>query len=121
VSPLNYDVLAQAFEENFSLPSPFFEGDKLMFTTQTIGDLILPSGGIIACDAFFVGLDTTPYSVQVTPGRYPVILSLVTFRMPRTRHPGLFWPEETEVALAVSIPTPKGGGFQSPMLTSLSL
>jgi len=101
VSPLNYTVLTQAFEENFSLPSPFSEGDKLLFTAQTIGDLVLPSGRIIACDAFFVGLDSTPYSVHAPPGHYPVVLSVVTYRMPRTRHPGLFWPEKSEVALAM--------------------
>jgi hypothetical protein len=49
------------------------------------GDLIMPSGRLVACDPF-LGLvfdeDAVPFTVQVPPGRYPVLLALVGWTDP---------------------------------------
>ena len=43
-----------------------------------VGELVTPTGKIIACDAF-VFLDRSPFTVQLSPGRYPVVLSVAHF------------------------------------------
>ena len=43
-----------------------------------MGDLVTPHGKIVACDPF-VFPETPAFSVQLSPGRYPVLLSVATF------------------------------------------
>lgn len=42
---------------------------------QEVGSLVLPTGTIVACDGLIPSLE--PFAQKVTPGSYPVILSLV--------------------------------------------
>ncbi|MEZ4668005.1 MAG: DUF4241 domain-containing protein [Anaerolineae bacterium] len=50
---------------------------QVKFAQQTAGTLVLPSGAIVACDPTTGGL---PFTRQVQPGRYPVVLTLTTER-----------------------------------------
>ncbi len=42
---------------------------------QIVGDLILPSGQLVACDPFMVP-DTPPFKLSMSPGKFPVTLSI---------------------------------------------
>jgi len=42
---------------------------------HTIGDLVVTSGHILACDPMFL-FETPPFADTVPPGRYPLILSV---------------------------------------------
>lgn len=43
-----------------------------------IGELVTPTGKVIACDPF-VFFETSAFTVQLSPGRYPVTLSVAHF------------------------------------------
>src|SRR5262249_26871964 len=45
---------------------------------RNLGDLITPTGKIVACDPF-VFPETAAFNVQLNPGRYPVVLSVAHF------------------------------------------
>ena len=44
-----------------------------------VGDLIVTSGHIVACDPKWIYEDVQPFLTRVVPGRYPVVLSIVQF------------------------------------------
>ena len=67
--------LAAAFEDGASLPA----GDMTVTArTLEIGTLSVPDGQVVVADAF-AGAGTEPLSLRVTPGDYPVVLSLITY------------------------------------------
>jgi hypothetical protein len=49
-----------------------------------VGELVAPTGKIIACDPF-VFPDASSFTVQLIPGRYPVVLSVAHFDNPDQR------------------------------------
>src|SRR5262245_37434918 len=53
-------------------------GKKAVIECRQIGKLLLPSGSIVACDPFLV-YDADPFEETVTPGLYPVRLSIAHF------------------------------------------
>ena len=75
--PLAVEIpfLAEAFQDGTRLPA----GDVTVTArTLAIGDLPLPTGEVIVADAF-AGADTEPLAQRVSPGAYPVSLSLITY------------------------------------------
>lgn len=54
------------------------ENSKVTFKTHQIGDLVVPSGYIVACDPF-VFFDSVAFTKQIPVGTYPVILSVANF------------------------------------------
>ncbi|MDY6803874.1 MAG: DUF4241 domain-containing protein [Cyanobacteriota bacterium] len=48
---------------------------KMTLNPHPIGELVLTSGNLIVCDPLYL-YKMPPFSVQFSPGRYPVILSL---------------------------------------------
>jgi Protein of unknown function (DUF4241) len=53
-------------------------GNKAVIECRQIGKLYLPTGSIVACDPFLV-YDADPFEDNVTPGLYPVRLSIAHF------------------------------------------
>lgn len=49
-----------------------------VFKTHYIGELIVPSGSIVACDPF-VFFNSVPFATQIPVGAYPVVLSVADF------------------------------------------
>lgn len=45
---------------------------------HNIGELVVPTGNIVACDPF-VFSESPAFTLQLAPGRYPVILNVATF------------------------------------------
>ena len=67
-----------AFESNQVYQS-LTEG-RITSDVVQAGDLVLPSGRIIACDPGWLWCkDVDPFSITVPPGRYPVLLSVVDY------------------------------------------
>lgn len=48
---------------------------NIIFTPYKIGELVLTSGKLVACDPL-VNPNSEPFEITLTPGRYPVILSV---------------------------------------------
>jgi hypothetical protein len=55
-----------------------FQNEGFEMYCIQIGNIDLPSGQIVACDPF-VELVTNPFSKQVTPGKYPVLLNIAHY------------------------------------------
>lgn len=53
------------------------QGD-VTFWTRSVGDLIVPTGRIVACDPFSC-VDAPAFVREVPPGTYPVLLALAQF------------------------------------------
>jgi hypothetical protein len=53
-------------------------GDKLVIERRVISELNLPTGRLVVADAAFA--EENPFMVSLTPGRYPVILSIATLK-----------------------------------------
>jgi hypothetical protein len=62
-----FDFLS-AFQPEFRL-----EGQS--FFTKNLGDLVVPTGRLVACDPL-VYPDSEPFTREVPPGRYPLLLSI---------------------------------------------
>lgn len=69
-------ALALAFTDGAKLRST--SGDEITIRVEAIGELVLPSGNVIACEPFGLPGDL-PFIRRVAPGRYPVRLSLACF------------------------------------------
>jgi hypothetical protein len=64
--------LDRAFQDG----TPYqIEDERGTITTECLGDLIVPSGAIVACDAI-VNVNVTAFEQPVPPGRYPVFVSI---------------------------------------------
>lgn len=71
----------KAFQEGFRFQHklPYRELETIEISTTSIGEVILPSGQVVACDPL-MDLDLEDkFMTQVAPGHYPVILSLAGF------------------------------------------
>lgn len=51
---------------------------KANLKCHKLGELVTPTGKIVACDPF-VSPETSAFTVQLSPGRYPVVLSVADF------------------------------------------
>ncbi|WP_316569155.1 DUF4241 domain-containing protein [Neobacillus sp. YIM B06451] len=62
----------------------FHDGEKRAMSEERemfckkIGEIELMSGRIVACDPF-TGMDDEPFTKQVTPGKYPVLFSIIRY------------------------------------------
>ncbi|MBD2105684.1 DUF4241 domain-containing protein [Nodosilinea sp. FACHB-13] len=66
------------YQFQYNLP---YDGPQTVeFTTQSIGELVLPSGQLIACDPLLPPDLRYCFTQTVKPGRYPVVLSLAGFK-----------------------------------------
>ena len=54
-------------------------GYDIIVHRRSIGDLVLPSGKLIACDPLLT-LDSEPFDIDLEPGRYPVHLIIPEMR-----------------------------------------
>ncbi|WDD35969.1 DUF4241 domain-containing protein (plasmid) [Nostoc sp. UHCC 0926] len=70
---MNKSSFIAAFITKEKILSP--HSGEIILNTYNIGELILTSGNLVACDPF-TGLHTEPFSATLPPGRYPVILSV---------------------------------------------
>lgn len=52
--------------------------DDMTFWTRSAGDLIAPTGRIVACDPLYC-IGAPAFAREVPPGRYPVLLALAQF------------------------------------------
>jgi hypothetical protein len=67
-------------EELFAAGSERLIADRrLRLSTRTTGPLGLPSGALMAADPSYLKYGSHPFTVTVTPGVYPVTVSLATF------------------------------------------
>jgi hypothetical protein len=53
------------------------ESKIVTFKCHTLGELVITTGGLVACDPF-VFADAQPFAVKISPGRYPVTLSIAS-------------------------------------------
>jgi len=78
MSPNTHTNFLAAFEPNQVYES-LTEG-RITSDVVHAGDLVLPSGRIIACDPGWLWCkDVAPFTRTVPPGRYPVLLSVVDY------------------------------------------
>jgi len=78
MSPKTHTNFLAAFEPNQVYES-LTEG-RITSDVVQAGDLVLPSGRIIACDPGWLWCkDVAPFTRTVPPGRYPVLLSVVDY------------------------------------------
>ncbi len=54
-------------------------GYDIVVHRRTIGELVLPSGQLVACDPL-LALDTEPYDIELEPGSYPTHLVIPEMR-----------------------------------------
>ncbi|AFY41303.1 DUF4241 domain-containing protein [Nostoc sp. PCC 7107] len=73
---MDYLKFVQAFQNQQVATS---EPNEIIFNTYNIGELVLTSGRLVACDPL-VNPDSEPFKVTLNPGRYPVILSVAHFQ-----------------------------------------
>jgi hypothetical protein len=57
-------------------PGPAVEGKRPTLKLHTLGELVLPTGRIVACDPFLAYGDEEPFTRGVAPGRYPVLVNV---------------------------------------------
>ena len=67
---------AKAFTPGASLKT---KDGVVQFSEKRVGDLLLPSGKIVASDVFFSSLAPPPLDRTVTPGKYPVSIAIARF------------------------------------------
>jgi hypothetical protein len=68
--------LSEALQDGLQMEDTAF-GD-ITLHHHTLGELVLTTGSVVACDPA-VFPEKSPFTVQVPPGRYPVIVSVATF------------------------------------------
>ncbi|MEZ2239251.1 DUF4241 domain-containing protein [Microcoleus sp.] len=106
MSPKTHTNFLAAFE-----PNQVYESLTEGHITSDVfhaGDLVLPSGRIIACDPGWLWCkDVDPFSRTVPPGRYPVLLSIeievTSFLEKSIEHRDL---ERLEMAIRLSVNRP---------------
>ena len=72
---MNHTDFTKLFQPGYIFETEIFgKAEKLSFTVDNIGELVLTSGKLIACDPL---LDPhEEFALILTPDRYPVILSV---------------------------------------------
>jgi len=69
-------VFALAFSgESFTHPRL----KECQIERRQIGELVLTSGQIVACDPAFIEFEVNPFSHTVNPGRYPITVCIVRY------------------------------------------
>jgi hypothetical protein len=100
--------------------SKLFEDGKEIITAQEgkvilkrhhIGDLHISSGEVIACDPF-TSPDVEPFTVVVTPGTYPLILSVANYEDEDQRVAGAMLRISNEKAMAWQMALQTGQGLE---------
>lgn len=71
-------------------------GYDIIVHRRSIGDLVLPSGRLIACDPL-MALDTEPFDLELSPGTYPVHLIIPEMRDERVAAYAVINVRSTEV------------------------
>ena len=76
-----YTNISRVFEENytFQYDMPYDGEQTVTFSVHCLGDLILTSGVILACDPLSVTEGSRPFTQTVPPGNYPVFVSIADF------------------------------------------
>jgi uncharacterized protein DUF4241 len=74
--PVSNEYLALAFADGRKLTDPDY-GELTLFQ-HAIGDLILPTGQLVACDPFVAPV-SVPFNLRVPTGRLPVVLTIADF------------------------------------------
>lgn len=69
---MEHPDFSKAFQPQQSLDTNF---GAVTMTVHTIGELVLSSGKLVACDPL-AEPDTEPFRVKFKPGRYPVMVSV---------------------------------------------
>lgn len=59
-------------------PGPTIAGQTPALKLHTLGELVLPTGRIVACDPFLVSGEEEPFTRSVAPGRYPVLVNVAS-------------------------------------------
>ena len=72
---MEHTDFARAFHDGLELE---LDSGQVTMHCHHIADLVAPSGSIVACDPLVVP-EQDPFTTQIPPGRYPVILSVVHF------------------------------------------
>ncbi len=78
---MNYSDFSKAFQDGQQLKTEL--GD-VTFSTHQVGELVLTSGNLVACDPLSLS-EIEPFAVNVTPGSYPVILSVARLHKSKER------------------------------------
>lgn len=74
--PVSSEYLALAFADGRKLIDP--DSGELTLFQHPIGDLILPTGQLIACDPFVAPV-SVPFNMPVPTGTFPVILTIADY------------------------------------------
>lgn len=69
-------IVARAFEPGAHLTTR--KRERIPLRCRAIGELVVPSYRLMACDPFECPL-ATPFAYRVVPGRYPVVVALAEF------------------------------------------
>lgn len=56
------------------------EAEENQMYCKEIGEIELSSGKIVACDPF-MDLEETPFTKQVLPGKYPILLNIIRYKV----------------------------------------
>jgi hypothetical protein len=68
------------FADNILYQSPQDEQRHCIVRQKALGNVHLPTGRIVACDPYILEDIEFPFAVEVTPGDYPVILTVANCR-----------------------------------------
>lgn len=70
---MEHTDFAVAFRDGATISDD--EGLLATMRVQPLGDLIAPSGAIVACDPL-TAIEPKPFAQRIAPGRYPILLSV---------------------------------------------
>jgi hypothetical protein len=73
MTPMPHTDFALAFQDGATIADA--QGTLATIRTQSLGDLITPTGQLIACDPL-TAIEPASFARRVAPGRYPVIASV---------------------------------------------
>lgn len=80
---MNVTDFDKAFRDGytFKYKMPDDEVNDVTFSVHSIGELVLTSGKLVACDPLLEPDESGYFSERLKPGRYPVILSVADFQL----------------------------------------
>lgn len=67
---------------SFQCEMPGKETQTVTISTHHIGDLVLPTGKLLAWDLFMIPDERYVFKKRLNPGRYPVVISVADFNPP---------------------------------------
>lgn len=71
--PVSNDYLACALEDGREI-------DDMILRHRNVGELLLPTGRLIACDPFLVTDETPPFRCSLPSGKFAVLLSIANIK-----------------------------------------